>query len=241
METTIRSILLSLLLVGVPSLADAPPAKPTPLFTGKDLTGWTARDPKKAELWTVATEVELDPMNPKHLRFRGQPKDDKGLLVAQIKEFQGTDLITGEKFKDFTLHLEFLLPKDGNSGIFLMGLYELQVTDSFGIPDEKIQEGDAGSIPFFKKPLTNASGKPGEWQAYDVTFQAPRFDAKGKKVANAKIVKAVLNGKVVQQNLELPEPTGGGLDQPESPTGPLMLQGSEGPVAYRNIGITPTP
>jgi hypothetical protein len=236
-----RIALMLLLAAPLAAAADAPAAKPVPLFNGKDLTGWTARDPKRAELWTVATEVALDPKDPKHLRFRGQPVDDKGLLVAQIKDFQGTDLITVEKFKDFTLHLEFLLPKDGNSGVFLMGLYELQVTDSFGISDEKIQEGDAGSIPFFKKPLTNASGKPGEWQAYDVTFQAPRFDAKGKKIAKAKIVKAVLNGKVVQRDLELPEPTGGGLDRPESPAGPLMLQGSEGPVAFRNIGITPMP
>src|SRR5205085_2824597 len=107
-------LFFAVLFISAPALAvDPPPVKkPTPLFNGKDLTGWTARDPKKAELWTVATDVALDPKNPKHLRFRGQPKYDKGLLVAQIKDFQGTDLITVEKFRDFTLHLEFLLPKD---------------------------------------------------------------------------------------------------------------------------------
>src|SRR5204863_1664144 len=129
----------------------------------------------------------------KALLTSGKPQDGKGLLVAQLKDFQGTNLVTTEKFKDFTLHLEFLLPKDGNSGIFLMGLYELQITDSTGIPDAKMQEGDAGGIPFFKKPLTNASGKPGEWQTYDMTFQAPRFDDKGKKTANARLARAVLN------------------------------------------------
>ncbi len=198
-------------------------------------------DKSRAALWSVAERVELDPKHPKMLVATGQPKDDKGILVAQLKDFQGTNLVMAERFKDFTLHVEFLLPKDGNSGIYLMGLYELQLTDSFGIADDKMQEGDHGGIPFFKKPLTNASAKPGEWQTCDVTFQAPRFNDAGKKTSNAKIVKAVLNGKVVQKDLELPEPTGGGLDQPESASGPLMLQGNEGPVAFRNITLTVRP
>src|SRR5438105_4034967 len=203
------------------SLAGEAPSRA--LFNGKDLSGWTVIDKTKSALWTVAAEVRLDPKNPRNLIASGQPKEDKGVLVGQLKDFQGTNLVTAEKFKDFTLHVEFFLPKDGNSGIFLMGLYELQLTDSFGIADEKMQEGDHGGIPFFKKPLANASLKPGEWQSADVIFQAPRFNAAGKKSANAKIVKAMINGKLVQQNLELPEPTGGGLDQPEAPAGPLML------------------
>jgi hypothetical protein len=234
-----RLPLLLFLIAPITLAADAP--KPIPLFTGKDLTGWSVLDKSRASLWSVAEKVELDPKNPKLLVATGQPKDDHGLLVAQLKDFQGTNLVTAEKFKDFTLHLEFYLPRDGNSGIFLMGLYELQLTDSIGIADDKMQEGDHGGIPFFKKPLTNASLKPGEWQSADITFQAPRFDPAGKKTANAKIVKATINGKTVQQNLELPEPTGGGLDQPESPTGPIMLQGNEGPVAFRNISLTPMP
>jgi hypothetical protein len=233
--------LSSLLVLLLPLTAAADDPKPKPLFTGKDLTGWSVVDKSRAPLWSVAEKVELDPKNPKLLLPTGQPRDDKGLLVAQLKDFQGTNLVTAEKFKDFTLHLEFLLPKDGNSGIFLMGLYELQLTDSLGIADDKMQEGDHGGIPFFKKPLANASLKPGEWQTADITFQAPRFDPASKKNANAKIVKATINGKLVQQNLELSEPTGGGLDQPESPTGPIMLQGNEGPVAFRNITIVPAP
>jgi hypothetical protein len=211
--------------------------QPKRLFSGKDLAGWTVVDNSKSALWTVAGDVRLDPKNPKNLIASGEPRDDKGVLVAQLKDFQGTNLVTSEKFKDFTLHVEFLLPKEGNSGIFLMGLYELQLTDSLGIADAKMQAGDHGGIPFFKKPLTNASAKPGEWQTAEVTFQAPRFDDKGKKTANAKIVKAVINGKAVQENLELPEPTGGGLDQPEAATGPVMLQGNEGPVGFRNVTI----
>jgi hypothetical protein len=120
-----------------------------------------------------------------------------------------------------------------------MGLYELQLTDSAGIPDAKMQEGDMGGIPFFKKPLVNASGKPGEWQTCEVTFRAPRFGADGRKTTPARIARATINGKIVQENLDLPEPTGGGLDTSESPTGPVMLQGNEGPVAFRHVIVTP--
>jgi hypothetical protein len=235
-----RVVLIVSLLASLALAAEKKDAA-TPLFNGKDLSGWSVVDKSRAALWSVAERVELNPKNPKMLVATGQPKDDKGVLVAQLKDFQGTNLVTAERFKDFTLHVEFLLPKDGNSGIYLMGLYELQLTDSLGIADEKMQEGDHGGIPFFKKPLANASAKPGEWQSCDLTFQAPRFGDGGKKIANAKIIKAVLNGKVVQQDLELPEPTGGGLDQPESATGPLMLQGNEGPVAFRNITVTVHP
>lgn len=219
--------------------ADAP--KPLILFNGKDLGGWSVVDQTRASLWSVASNAQLDPKNPKALVPSSVPKDEGGVLVAQVKDFQGTNLVTNKKFGDFTLHLEFLLPKEGNSGIFLMGLYELQLTDSLGIADDQMQEGDHGGIPFFKKPLANASLKPGEWQSADVVFRAPRFDDKGKKTANATIVKATFNGKVVQQNLQLPEPTGGGLDHPESATGPLMLQGNESPVAFRNIQIIAQP
>jgi hypothetical protein len=232
---TMRPTLLLFLIAPIVLAADGP--KPTPLFTGKDLTGWSVLDKSRATLWSVAEKVELDPDNPKLLRATGQPKDENGVLVARLKDFQGTNLVTDKKFGDITLHLEFLLPKDGNSGIFLMGLYELQLTDSLGIADGQMQEGDHGGIPFFKKPLTNASRKPGEWQTAEVVFRAPRFDEKGKKTANATIVKATFNGKVVLQDLQLPEPTGGGLDHPAAPTGPLMLQGNESPVAFRNINI----
>ena len=211
----------------------------TPVFNGEDLSGWTVTDKDRAALWSVAQTVQLDPKNPKALAPSGQPQDGKGVLVAQLKDFQGTNLVSDRKFGDCTIRLEFLLPKEGNTGLFLMGLYELQLTDSFGLAADKMQEGDMGGIPFYKKPLTNASGKPGEWQTCEVTFRAPRFDAAGKKTAPARIVRAAINGKTVQENLDLPEPTGGGLDAPESPTGPVLLQGNEGPAAFRNVTVTP--
>jgi hypothetical protein len=231
------SLLLSLVLL-VAASGRAADDKPTPLFNGKDLAGWAVIDKDRASLWSVAQAVQLDPRNPKALTASGTPKDAGGVLVAQLKDFQGTNLVSAQKFGDCTIRLEFLLPKDGNSGLFLMGLYELQFTDSTGIADAKMQEGDMGGVPFFKKPLANASGKPGEWQTCEVTFRAPRFAPDGKKTDKARIVRAVINGKPVQQNLEFLEPTGGGLDAPESPTGPVVLQGNEGPVAYRHITVT---
>ena len=229
--------LLTVLALLIP--ARAADDKSIPLCNGKDLAGWSVTDKDRAALWSVAKSVQLDPKKPKALISSGQPNDADGLLIARLKDFQGTNLVTAQKFGDCTLRLEFLIPKDGNSGLFLMGLYELQLTDSTGIADAKMQEGDMGGIPFYKKPLTNASGKPGEWQTCEVQFRAPRFDAAGKKTANARIVRATINGKTVQQDLDLPEPTGGGLDAPEAPTGPVMLQGNEGPVAFRHVTVTP--
>ena len=85
----------------------------------------------------------------------------------------------------------------------------------------------------------NASKAPGQWQAFDVVFRAPRFDSKGNKIENAKFVKVVHNGKVVHENLEVTGPTRAATYEnvPEKPRGPLMLQGDHGPVVYRNIKL----
>ncbi|MBT3198722.1 MAG: DUF1080 domain-containing protein, partial [Phycisphaerales bacterium] len=85
----------------------------------------------------------------------------------------------------------------------------------------------------------NACKKPGEWQKYEIHYQAPKFDAKGKKIANARIIKVLLNGTLIQENIELQRPTPGGVDGKEKAMGPLMFQGNHGPVAYRNIMIKP--
>jgi len=236
---TTMSMVKLLALLAILAVGPGAIQSPVALFNGKDLAGWSAVDKSRAALWSVAQDVKLDSKNPKLLATSGTPTE-KGLLVARLKDFQGTNLVSDQTFGDCTIHVEFLLPKDGNSGLFLMGLYELQLTDSLGIADDKMQEGDHGGIPFFKKPLTNASAKPGEWQTCDVVFRAPRFDAAGKKTAPARIVTATINDKLVQKDLDLPEPTGGGLDRPESPTGPLMLQGNESPVAFKNVTVTPS-
>jgi hypothetical protein len=118
-----------------------------------------------------------------------------------------------------------------------MGQYEVQITDSFGIPDNKLQPGECGGIPWLKAPSTNACKAPGEWQTLDIAFRAPKFDPAGKKTTNAKFVSITLNGKKVQENLDVPEPTGAELDGGEKPTGPLMIQGNEGIIAFRNVTV----
>jgi len=88
-------------------------------------------------------------------------------------------------------------------------------------------------------PSRNASRRPGEWQSFYIWFQAPRFDASGRKVENARFLRVLHNGLSVQQNVELEGPTRAHMSIPEAPLNPLMLQGDHGPVAYRNIYIRP--
>jgi hypothetical protein len=88
-------------------------------------------------------------------------------------------------------------------------------------------------------PSINASKKPGEWQQYVIEWQAPRFDAGGKKTENPKFLKVELNGQVLHKDLVMPGATPGGVVGKEVPQGPLMFQGNHGPVAYRNIIVEP--
>ena len=99
-----------------------------------------------------------------------------------------------------------------------MGRYEIQVYDSFGVEKDKYPGIECGGIyPRWinekdvegHSPRVNASKPPGQWQSFDITFRAPRFDASGKKIANAKVVKVVHNGKVIHENVELNGPTRG--------------------------------
>ena len=96
-----------------------------------------------------------------------------------------------------------------------------------------------GAIYGAAPPTKPAYKKPGEWSAYEIHFQAPRFDAQGKKTANAKFLKVILNGAVIHENVEMKGPTPGGVDRKEKPEGPIMFQGDHGPVAYRNIQVLP--
>jgi hypothetical protein len=96
-----------------------------------------------------------------------------------------------------------------------------------------------GALYSAAPPKVNASKPPGEWQKFVIEFRAPKFDAAGKKIANAKFVKVVLNDQVLHENVEMKGVTPTGVTGKESATGPLMFQGDHGPVAYRNIKITP--
>ena len=175
----------------------------------------------------------------------GQPPRQRVCMVNMVPQDwtkeprKGVDIYTEEKFGDCTVKLDFFIPRRSNSGIYLMGEYEVQVNDDFARPSEyKLSPGNMGGIWDNSAPKVNASGLPGSWQTYEIEFIAPKFDAAGNKTANAIFKKVTLNGYVVQENVEVKAPTGGGVTGQEAPTGPLMIQGNHGPVAIRNIEIT---
>lgn len=207
------------------------------LFNGKDLVGWKLRNPQLAQTWKVVSEVKLDANNPKLLVGSGQGGSLEAALFRGPID-HGSDIMTEKEFGDCQLHIEFMVPKGSNSGVYLMGRYEIQVLDSFGRPDNQLNMGDCGAIYSARVPTVNASKAPGEWQSFDITFRAPRFDAAGKKTENARFIKVVFNGKTIHENVEVKGGTGGEIG-PEKATGPVMLQGDHGIVAYRNIWVKP--
>ena len=205
-------------------------------FNGKDLKGWKVKDEKRGQ-WVVGTAT-MDPNHPNLLVVHSpSPGHDAELVNKLGAGVHGSDIFTVEKFGDIHLELEFMVPKGSNSGVYLMGEYEVQVLDSYGKPDNKLTQGDLGALYSAAAPKKNAAKKPGEWQKFVIDFQAPKFEG-GKKTANAKFIKVVLNDVVLHENVEMKQQTPGGLTGKEAATGPLMFQGDHGPVAFRNIKIT---
>ena len=207
------------------------------LFNGKDLAGW--RPPQGT--WQVGGSVALDPSHPEHLVI--SPGD--GALVNNPKG-PTVNLISVPEFGDIELHVEFCIPKRSNSGVYLMGRYEIQIYDSYGVEKGEYPGMECGGVyqrwinghgENGHSPRVNASKPPGEWQSFDITFRAPRFDADGKKVSNAKFVKVAHNGKIIHENIDLTGPTRAAHWDDEKPVGPIMLQGDHGPVAYRNLRV----
>ena len=210
--------------------------KPVSLINGKDLTGWKAKNAAKNQ-WQ-ACAASWDEKEPgKLVGGIDNSPDGSGRVLAAITG-GGSDLYTEAKFGDIKLEVEFMLPKGSNSGIYLMGEYEVQVLDSFGKPADKLTQGDLGALNSAAAPKVNAAKKPGEWQKFVIDFQAPKFEG-GKKVSNAKFLKVTFNGEVIHENVECNKVTPGGLTGKEMATGPLMFQGDHGPVAFRNIKVTP--
>ena len=202
----------------------------------KDMSGWKLKDSANTKTWKIVADVKLDANDPKKLAATEDAVGETPALFRQPGD-HGTDIYTEQTFGDCELHVEFVVPKSSNSGVYLMGRYEVQVLDSFGRPDDKLTPGDVGAIYSSAKPSTNASKAPGEWQAFDIVFQAPRFQD-GKKTQNAKFISVKLNGKEIQNNVEAKGPTGGQLFNEEGPTGPLLFQGDHGIVAFRNVRIS---
>jgi hypothetical protein len=211
------------------------------LFDGADLTGW--RQPHGD--WLVAREVALDPAKPD--AFTVAP--GLGVMVNGTTRHTG-NLMTEAEFGDLDLHVEFCIPKHSNSGIYLQGRYEIQVYDSYGVAKDAYPGIECGGIyPRWindqgtngHSPQINASKPPGEWQTFDIVFQAPRFDGAGKKIANAQMVRVLHNGQLIHQKVELPGPTRAAHYSDEKAVGPILLQGDHGPVAYRNLRVKTRP
>lgn len=200
-------------------------------FNGKDTAGWKVRNPKITDCWKIVSAVALDLADPKKLV--GTPGE--GVMFRTPVE-HGTDIMTEAEFGDCEVHVEFMIPKNSNSGVYLMGQYEVQVLDSFGRADDKLRPGDGGGIYITKAPSTNVSKSAGEWQSYDIVFRAPRFQG-GKKTQNAKFISVKYNGVEIHKDVEVPKPTGGQLDGGEKSTGPLLFQGDHGIVAFRNVTV----
>ncbi len=205
-----------------------------------DLSGLDAwKSP--VEGWSTVGSVALDPKNP-----RVFVAEAGSGVIYNGEKGRARNLVSKETFGDVEMHIEFNVPKGSNSGVKFQAVYEVQIFDSFGAKKALKGSDNGGVYPRSEEkpkyhhiddghaPLLNASKPPGEWQVLDVTFLAPRFDASGKKVASARIT-AILNGKTVQDNLEVETPTGAAWKNKEKTTGPILLQADHGPVAFRNL------
>lgn len=160
-------------------------------------------------------------------------------------------LFTKAEYGDVRIELEFMIPKNSNAGVYLMGRYEVQIFDSFGRP--RVGSGDLGAIydrwdPALPKerqsyggspPKMNAAKAPGEWQSLEILFRAPRFDGAGKKTSDATFEKVMVNGVLVQENAPATGPTRSAPLEGDAAQGPIAIQGDHGPIAIRSFRVTP--
>lgn len=204
-----------------PVIGNKPPSDALVLFDGKDLSQWQTEKDGSPAKW----KLEKD-----------------GAMTVQ----KGTGNIqTRQGFSSCQLHVEWRTPSQmegegqgrGNSGIFLMGLYELQILDSYN--NATYSNGQAGSIYKQHIPLVNASLKPGEWQEYDIIFTAPTFKADGTLASPARFT-VLHNGVLIQNNVEVKGSTvyiGQPSYKAHSDKEPIVLQDHGNPTSFRNIWI----
>jgi len=207
---------------GTQDIPGQAPSDAVVLFDGKDLSNWTSMEEGEPTRWVVRNEAM-------------SPTEDSGMIK------------TKQTFGSCQLHLEFATPKNvkgngqgrGNSGVFIMGMYEIQVLDSYD--NMTYPDGQAGALYGRKPPLVNASRKPGEWQTYDIVFHRPIFED-GEVVKRATFT-VFHNGILVQDSYELSGGTGWrgphaiSHYEPHDDKGPLSLQDHGNPVLFRNIWI----
>ena len=190
-----------------PDLAQVKFGEPETLFNGRDLTGWRLVEPGAVNGWSVQDGL----LSNRPVQVEGQPHKNYG------------NLRTEREFEDFNLTLEVRVPKDGNSGIYLKGLYEVQVEDSFG---KGLDSHHMGAIYSRITPSVSAEKPAGEWQTFDITLVDRH-------------VTVVLNGKKIIANQPLLGITGGALTADEFHPGPIYLQGDHAGVDYRNVVLRP--
>jgi hypothetical protein len=224
-----------------PSSADDRPAGGwLQLSAAKDFSAW--RPDRHG--WSEGGGAMLSEGNPEQLAAA----PGAGALVCTG---DAANLESAKDFQDVRLACEFMVAKGSNSGVKLNGLYEIQIRDTFGV--EHPHGDDCGGVypraklsPRYQlldagtPPAKNAARPSGQWQTLELDFYSPRFDAQGKKVANARFENVMLNGTQIHKRVELKWPTGHAWNtQPEVPRGPLLLQGDHGSVAFRNVRVQP--
>ena len=205
-----------------------------------DLSFWKNANAKN---WQIAGDAQVDIS--KHDAMTAAP--GTGVLLNLPDANNRSNLLSVSEFGDMSVSFDFMMAVHSNSGFYLQGRYEVQLMDSWGVQQPSF--GDCGGIYARRRwnpseqlfdghpPRQNACLAPGLWQHMEIRFQAPRFDASGKKTAHARLLKVALNGLTIHENLELTGPTGGPISEQEAATGPIMIQGDHGPVAFRNIQI----
>jgi hypothetical protein len=172
-----------------------------PLFNGKDTSGWKLRNPQGHNSWSVQDGILMNTVN---------------------KGEHGTDLVTQDKFWNFTVRYEYKVPEGANSGFYLRGRHEIQILDDFN--RGKPSKGGNGAIYNFKEPDVFASKPVNEWQTVEATII-------GNKIS------VTLNGKKIHDNVECDKATGSEIDNKVKEPGPLFLQGDHGTVHFRKIEI----
>jgi hypothetical protein len=200
-----------------PEQPGLPPSDAVVLFDGTDLSKWKGREGE------------------------AQWKVENGYMEVT----RTGNIETREHFGDVQLHIEWMAPAEvqgnsqgrGNSGVFLMGLYEIQVLDGHDNPT--YADGITAAIYGQYPPMVNACRKPGEWQTYDIFFVAARWD--GERLVSPACATVVHNGVLVHHHREIMGPTGhrnlSSYDRPLPAEGPLRLQDHGNPVRYRNIWV----
>jgi hypothetical protein len=190
-----------------PDLSMVRYGEPVTLFNGKDLTGWRLVNENKQNGFSVVDGILSN--NP--VQVEGQPHISYG------------NLRTDDVFEDFNIKLEVNVPKDGNSGIYLRGMYEIQVSDSYQKP---LDIHNMGAVYSRIKPTVSAEKPAGTWQSFDITL-CDRH------------ITVILNGVKIIDNQPVYGPTGDAIQSDVFAPGPIYLQGDHRAVEYRNIVLTP--